>query len=63
MISEDMYRLMLENLPQALLVASYSYNLNTNEKDLLIDYVNPAWEKVSGALASTIVGKFFSDSV
>lgn len=63
MISEHLYRPMLENLPQALLVATIIHNPETNEKDLLIDYVNPAWEKVSGALSNTIIGKLYSESV
>ncbi|HKL85802.1 MAG TPA: bifunctional diguanylate cyclase/phosphodiesterase [Treponemataceae bacterium] len=63
MISEQLYRPMLENLPQALLVATYLYSPDSKENDLLIDYVNPAWEKISGALANTIVGKSFSETV
>lgn len=63
MISEQLYRPMLENLPQALLVATYLYSPDSKEYDLLIDYVNPAWEKISGALANTIVGKLFSETV
>lgn len=63
MISEHLYRPMLDNLPQALLVATVISNPETHKKDLLIDYVNPAWEIVSGALSSTVIGKLFSKSV
>ena len=57
------YRSILENLPQVILVASAQSVPETGQTDFLIEYVNPAWERLSGALMQTVQGKLLSQTV
>lgn len=63
MIADQLNRDIVEHLPQAVLVASLQLDPGTGTRDLLVEYVNPAWESISGALINTIQGKVFSRTI
>jgi len=63
MIDDPNFRSILESLPQVVLVASPLAVPETGQHDFLIEFVNPAWESLSGALASTVIGKRLSDTI
>ncbi len=60
---EHFYRTILETLPQLVLVATPITIPETGKKDYLIEYVNPAWERVSGSRAEVILGKLLSQTI
>jgi diguanylate cyclase (GGDEF)-like protein len=63
MIIDEFYRNILESLPQVVLVATPLANPETGETDLLIEFVNSAWERVVGSRIQTVLGKFFSQTI
>ena len=63
MIADQLNRDIVEHLPQAVLVANLQLDPETGARNFIIEYANPAWESISGALLSTIQGKVFSGTV
>ncbi|HOT62769.1 MAG TPA: PAS domain-containing protein, partial [Treponemataceae bacterium] len=63
MIIDEFYRNILESLPQVVLVATPLANPETGETDLLIEFVNSAWERVVGSRIQTVLGKLFSQTI
>jgi diguanylate cyclase (GGDEF)-like protein len=63
MIIDHFYRNLLESLPHVVLVATPLVAPETGLRDFLIEYVNPAWETVSGSQVKTIQGKLLSATI
>lgn len=63
MIPDVLYKSILDCLPHAVIIVSQSAVPETGLPDFTVDYANPAWEQISGARTSTIVGKLFSATV
>jgi diguanylate cyclase (GGDEF) domain len=63
MVLDDLYKRVLEVSPQAIMIASHVTVPETGQSDFIIDYVNPAWERVSGARFDTILGRAFSATI
>lgn len=63
MIIDHFYRSILENLPQVVLVATPVSDPETGQTDFLIEYVNPAWERVIGSHIHTVLGKMASKTI
>lgn len=63
MIIDHFYRSILESLPQVVLVATPLSVPETGQTDFLIEYVNPAWERVSGSRVQTVQGKMLSQTI
>jgi len=63
MMIDHYYRNLLESLPHVVLVATPLSVPGSGQTDFLIEYVNPAWETVSGAQIQTIQGKLLSTTV
>jgi diguanylate cyclase (GGDEF)-like protein len=63
MITDQLYRNILESLPQAVILGSARTIQETGQTDFLIEYANPAWEVISGARVSVVQGKLLSDTV
>ncbi|ULQ60627.1 EAL domain-containing protein [Brucepastera parasyntrophica] len=59
---EQFYRGILEGLPQIIIVGT-PLPEQAGETDVLIDYVNPAWEHIVGVPRETIMGKMFSQTI
>jgi diguanylate cyclase (GGDEF)-like protein len=60
---DHFYRTIIETLPELVLVATPMLNPETGQRDYLIEYVNPAWERVSGSRAEVVIGKLFSQTI
>ncbi len=63
MIIDHFYRNLLESLPHVVLVATPLAVPETGLHDFLIEYVNPAWEMISGSLVQTVQGKLLSNTI
>ena len=63
MIIDHFYRNILESLPQLVLVATPLSDPSSGQTDFLIEYVNPAWERISGSTIQTVQGKLLSQTV
>ncbi len=63
MIIDHFYRNLLESLPHVVLVATPCRDRDSDPHDFLVEYVNPAWETVSGSQVQTIQGKLLSATV
>jgi len=53
----------LESLPQALLIATKTTDPETGRPDFFLEYLNPAWERISGTLISSALGKKLSETI
>lgn len=60
---EEHYNSILNTMPHLVLIVRPVTHPVTGKPDYLIEYVNQAWELISGSLASTVLGKFFSETV
>lgn len=63
MIIDHFYRNLLESLPHVVLVATPLVAPETGQRDFLIEYVNPAWETISGSQVKTVQGKLLSATI
>jgi diguanylate cyclase (GGDEF)-like protein len=63
MIIDHFYRNLLESLPHVVLVATPLSDPGQGQTDFLIEYVNPAWETISGSQVQTIQGKLLSTTI
>jgi diguanylate cyclase (GGDEF)-like protein len=63
MIPDALYQSILDHLPHAVIIVSKAAVPETEPPDFTINYANAAWEQISGARTSTIVGKAFSATV
>ena len=60
---EALHVKILESLPQALLIATMTTDPETGRPDFFIEYLNPAWERVSGTMISSALGKKLSQTI
>lgn len=63
MIIDQFYRNILECQPQIVLVATPLSGPDGDRTDFLIEYVNPAWETITGSRIQTVQGKLLSQTV
>lgn len=60
---EALHVKILESLPQALLIATKTVDPDTGRPDFITEYLNPAWERISGTLISSVLGKRLSQTI
>jgi len=60
---EYFFRTILETLPHLVLVTTPVTVPETDRREYLIEYVNSAWERLSGSRADTVLGKYFSQTI
>lgn len=63
MILDLLYESILDSLPQAVLIAARSAVPETGQPDFIVEYVNPAWERISGSRRETILSKPLSSTI
>lgn len=63
MNTNNYFRNIVESLPELVIVATPVTNPATNEPDFLIEYVNTAWESISGSRTDVVLGKLLSETV
>lgn len=60
---EEHYSSILNTMPHLVLVARPVQHPGSGISDYAIEYVNQAWERISGSLVSTVRGKFLSETI
>ena len=60
---EALHVKILESLPQALLIATTTTDPETGRPDFITEYLNPSWERISGTLISSVIGKKLSETI
>ncbi len=63
MNTNHFFRSIIESLPELVIVATPVSISETGETDFLIEYVNAAWEVISGSRCETILGKLLSKTI
>ena len=63
MNTNHFFRSIIESLPELIVVATPVSDQETGETDFLIEYVNAAWEVISGSRCETILGKILSHTI
>lgn len=59
----DYYQKILDAMDQVVVIARYTIHPKSKEEDILIEFVNKAWEPFTGSHVSTIIGKYISETI